>query len=161
MGVMSFLLPSGLSTGARRELERCSIAGGPDNMPTPTELTFAGGQMRTRRPVDESGYLVAPWPVEGVGLVMGTTATLMERARPYSLVIELARGKINQLRTQAADWRMGGLQVSNELHQAIQAATLAFGRAVTNASGANPSAQETRQAQDALELGYRAAQQLV
>src|SRR6266536_2005534 len=118
MGVMSFLLPNGLSQEARSELERCSIAGGPDNMPTPTELTFASGQMRTRRGIDESGWLVAPW-------------------------------------------RMGGLQISPELQQTIHAATLTFGRAVTSASGGSPTVQETKQAQDALEQGYRAAQQVV
>src|SRR5437764_11126975 len=161
MGVMSFLLPNGLSQEARGELERCSIAGGPDNMPTPTELTFSSGQMRTRRGIDESGWLVAPWPVAGVGHVMGTTATLMERTRPYNLLVELARGKINQMRCQAADWRMGGLQISPELQQTIHAATLTFGRAVTRASGGSPTTQETKQALDALEQGYRAAQQLV
>src|SRR5437763_10786616 len=161
MGVMSFLLPSGLSQEVRSELERCSIAGGPDNMPTPTELTFASGQMRTRRGIDESGWLVAPWPVDGVGHVMGTTATLMERTRPYSLLVELARGKINQMRCQAADWRMGGLQISAELQQTIHAATLTFGRAVTSTSGGSPTPQETKQTQDALEQGYRAAGQLV
>jgi Glycosyl hydrolase family 10 len=161
MGIMSFLLPDDISAESRRELERSAIAGGPDNMPTPTELSFPGGQMRTRRLMDESGYLVAPWPVDGVGHVMGTTATLMERARPYTLLIELARGKINQMRNQAADWRMGGLQVSSDLQQAVHSATLAFGQAVTGASGGKPSAQETRLAQSALDLGYQASRQLV
>lgn len=161
MGVMSFLLPDGLSAEARRELERCSVAGGPDNMPTPTELTFASAQMRTRRLMDESGYLVAPWQIDGVGLVAGSTATLMERPRPYSLLLELARGKVNQMRCKAADWRMGGLQISAELNQSLRDTTLAFGRAATHTSGGRPSAEETRLAQDALVQGYRSAEQLV
>ncbi len=161
MGIMSFLLPDGIGEEARRELERSSVAGGPDNMPTPTELTFASGQLRTRRLVDESGYLVAPWPIDGVGLVMGTSATLMERTRPYALLIELARGKVNQMRCQAADWSMGGLQIDDPLRQSMQSATLAFGRAATNSSGSRPGAEETRQGQDALDLGYRASQDLV
>jgi hypothetical protein len=158
---MSFLLPDGLSAEARRELERSSVAGGPDNMPTPTETTFAPGQMRTRRLVDESGYLVAPWQIDGVGLVTGATATLMERTRPYSLLLELARGKVNQMRSKAADWRMGGLQIAPELNEALRDATLAFGRAATHTSGSRPSAEETRLAQQALVLGYRASEQLV
>ena len=36
MGVMSFLLPSGLSAEALRELQRACVAGGPDAMPWPT-----------------------------------------------------------------------------------------------------------------------------
>jgi Glycosyl hydrolase family 10 len=161
MGVMTFLLPDGISAEARRELERAAIAGGPDNMPTPTDVTLGGGQLRTRRSVDESGYLVAPWEIDSVGRVMGTTATLMERARPYTLITELARGKVNQMRCQAADWRMGGLQITAPLQQAIQDATLNFGKAVTGATGNKPTAAETQQAQQALALGYRAAQQLV
>ena len=161
MGVMSFLLPDGLTAEARHELERSSVAGGPDNMPTPTELTFSNGQMRTRRLMDESGYLVAPWPIDGVGLVMGATATLMERTRPYALLIELARGKVNQMRSKAADWRMGGLQISAEMNQVLRQATLAFGQAATISTGGRPSAEETRQAQNALALGYRASEQLV
>src|SRR4051794_10063933 len=112
MGTMTFQLPAGLPRDAARELERTCMAGGPDNMPWPTEVHFHGGQMRVRRAVDESGYLVAPWPIEDVvsaghgalRQLMGTSATLMERPTPYQLVVELARGKINQVRCQAADW---------------------------------------------------------
>jgi hypothetical protein len=117
--------------------------------------------MRTSRSVDESGWLVAPWEIDGIGRVMGTTATLMERARPYTLLVELARGKVNQMRSQAADWRMGGLQINPTLQQAIDAATMAFGKAVTGASGHKPSTAETQQAQQALTLAYQGAETLV
>jgi hypothetical protein len=161
MGVMTFLLPDGISAEARRELECAAVAGGPDNMPTPTDVSIGSGQLRTRRGTDESGYLVAPWEIDGVGRVMGTTATLMERTRPYSLLLELARGKVNQMRCQAADWRMGGLQLTPPLQQVIHDATLSFGKAVTSVSGNKPSAGETQQTQQTLALAYRAAQQLV
>jgi hypothetical protein len=161
MGVMTFLLPEGISAEARRELERASIAGGPDNMPTPTDVALNVTHLRTTRAADESGYLVAPWEIDGVGRVMGTTATLMERTRAYALLIELARGKINQMRCQAADWKMGGLTINTALQHAIDTATHAFGKAVTGASGGKPGAAETHQAQQALTLGYRGAQQIV
>ena len=122
MGTMTFQLPAGLPAASARELERTCVAGGPDNMPWPTAVRVDGDRLAVTRGVDESGWLVAPWPVDGVGHVMGTTATLMERTRPYSLLVELARGKINQMRCQAADWRMGGLQISAELQQTIHAA---------------------------------------
>ena len=47
MGVMTFLLPDGISAEARRELERAAIAGGPDNMPMPTDVSIGSGQLRT------------------------------------------------------------------------------------------------------------------
>src|SRR5436309_389188 len=103
MGTMTFHLPAGLTADTARELERACLAGGPDNMPWPTQLHTSPGMLSLGRSMDESGYLVAPWPIDTIGQVMGTSATLMERVRPYNFVIELARGKVNQLRCQASD----------------------------------------------------------
>ena len=55
----------------------------------------------------------------------------MERAAPYRLLLELARGKVNQVRCQAADWRMGGLHIGPLLQNQIHEATMAFGNAVS------------------------------
>jgi hypothetical protein len=157
MGTMRFLLPADTPAAAARELERTCMAGGPDNMPWPTELRLGPAQLTVGRAVDESGYLIAPWPVDGAGVLMGATATLMERAAPYRLLTELARGKVNQVRCQAADWQTGGLGLSPELQQLIKSAGHAFGRAITQ-----PTAEESAPlAQQALDLGYRAADGLV
>ena len=43
------------------------------------------------RSVKESGNVQVPWRMEGVGQLMTSSATLMERAAPYHLAIELAR----------------------------------------------------------------------
>jgi hypothetical protein len=154
---MTFLLPAGLSPENFRELERTCVAGGPDNMPWPTELRLDTNQLVVRRAVDESGYLMAPWPIQNLGHLMGTSATLMERPTPYNLPVELARGKVNQVRCQAADWRAGGLQLAASLHQQIHDASLAFGRAVTQ-----PKPDEaSRLAQAALDQAYQAADNLV
>lgn len=67
MGVMSFLLPSGLSAEALRELERACVAGGPDNMPWPTDAHVQGDHLLVSRSVEESGTLVVPWDVDGAG----------------------------------------------------------------------------------------------
>jgi hypothetical protein len=157
MGTMTFQLPAGLPDDAARELERACLAGGPDNMPWPTELRAAPGLLALTRNVDDSGYLMAPWLVDGVGRVMGGTATLMERPRPYQLLTELARGKVNQVRCQAHDWRTGGLMVDSALQQQIQDAGRSFGLAVTQP----PSVAAERQSQEALDLAYRAADGLV
>jgi hypothetical protein len=157
MGTMTFQLPAGLIAEAARELERACLAGGPDNMPWPTQSRNASGFLGLTRSMDESAYLVAPWSISGAGQLMGTSATLMERVRPYNLLVELARGKINQVRCQASDWRTGGLLVSAELEQRIQDASRAFGNAVTQP----PSEEASRQAQKALDLSYLAADHLV
>jgi hypothetical protein len=156
MGTMTFQLPAALSADAARELERSCMAGGPDNMPWPTDLRFDPGSMTVRRAVDESGYLVAPWAIDSLGLLMGTSATLIERPRPYHLLVELSRGKINQVRCQASDWRAGGLQLPADLDQRVRDVSLAFGHAITG-----PAEEIDARAQRALEMGYAVAQDLV
>src|SRR5262245_27500696 len=157
MGTVSFLLPAGLKPEEVQELERACMAGGPDNMPWPTDVRVNGDQLTLRRSVDESGYLVVPWDIEGMGRLMGTTATLMERALPYHLQVEMARGKVNQLRCQAADWKAGGLQVPQDLARQIHEASIAFGHAATQ----DPPDRAGQDAQSALNLGYQAAARLV
>jgi GH35 family endo-1,4-beta-xylanase len=157
MGSLTFQLPAGLAKDAARELERACLAGGPDNMPSPTELRHNGDQLVMSRTTDESGYLVAPWAIDGVGILASTSATLMERQVPYDLLIELARGKLNQLRSKVSEWKVGGLLIPPLLEARIQEASRTFGRAVTRA----PSEEATRLGQAALTLSYEAANQLV
>ena len=76
MGQMSFRLPPGLPADMTRELERACLAGGFDNAPTPTQVQFSPGHLTVARQLDESGYLITPWDISGVGRLMATTATL-------------------------------------------------------------------------------------
>ncbi len=157
MGTMTFQLPSSLPADAARELKRTCMAGGPDNMPWPTELHFTSDRLSVSRVVDESGYLIVPWTIADRGLMMGTSATLIERPHPYNLLVELARGKVNQLRCQAFDWRAGGLVLSADLERRIRDASLAFAHSITGV----PAEEAGQQAQTALDLAYQAAEQLV
>jgi hypothetical protein len=156
MGTMTFHLPSEPPQDLR-DLERACIAGGPDNMPWPTERRLVNGDLNLQRVVEDSGYLAVPWAVEGHGQLMGASATLMERAAPYDLVVELARGKVNQVRGQASDWAATGVQISAALQAQVQLASQAFGRTVTAAT----PAELHRQAQQTLALAYTAADALV
>jgi hypothetical protein len=157
MGTMSFLLPAGLSADALHELERACVAGGPDNMPWPTDARVQGDQLIIRRTVEESGNVLVPWEVDNAGRLMSNSATLMERPLPYSLAVELARGKVNQLRCQVADWRAGGLALPASLARDVQEISFAFGRAATRESP-DESGIEARQA---LNGAYTAAEQVV
>ncbi len=153
----TFQLPPGLPQEVLQQLEWACLAGGPDNMPWQTQVQVRDGLLSMTRSTDESGYLVAPWPIDGFGQLMGTSATLMLRPQPYQLVIELARGKVNQVRGQVADWEAGGLVVPQALTDLIRQASHTFGRAVCSSD----PAETTALAQQALALGYQAAQQLV
>jgi GH35 family endo-1,4-beta-xylanase len=156
MGKITFQLPADLPADAARELERACLAGGPDNMPQATVLHLNGDTLTLSREEDESGFLIAPWSLDDLGQLMGTSATLMSRAAPYRLLVELARGKINQVRCQAADWRLAGLHIGPLLQNQMREATMAFGGAVCATSDAE-TAERTR---EALSLGYQAAEQL-
>jgi hypothetical protein len=126
-------------------------------MPYPTEVFIQGQEMLLDRAADESGYLVAPWRVPNTGLLMCTSATLMERSTPYQLLVELARGKINQVRNQTADWETANLDIPDLLRQQIQDAVLTLGRGLC--SGDENERQQG--AEKTLELGHRVASELV
>src|SRR5437660_1140401 len=81
----------------------------------------------------------------------------MERPLPYHLAIELARGKVNQVRCQSWDWQAGGLEIAPELAEQIHAACITFGNAVAR----TPSEEGNAQAQAALRFAYGAADDLV
>lgn len=157
MGTMRFLLPPKLPEDALAELERASVAGGQDCMPYPTQAIVDDGELIVHRKVEESGSLQVPWNVTGAGRLMVSSATLMERLTPYNLNIELARGKINQLRGQMADWLQGGLLLGDSLTNQIQQATQLFGKAAAHA----PSADAIGEAENALSHGFAAAGTLV
>ncbi len=89
------------------------------------------GEFLLSRNVDESGNLFLPWHVEGFGELVLSTASLMERPAAYHLVLELARGLVNQLRNQAADWQLLGLQLPAEVTRQMDQATAHFANAVT------------------------------
>lgn len=158
MGTMTFQLPAGLSPAAARELERACLSGGPDLMPYLCDTSVLSNQLLLDRAAsDESGYLTSPWTLPADGLLMGTSATLMERTTPYHLLVELARGKINQCRNQAADWEAGGLNLDPALRQRMHQTAVTFGHAVcsTDADERNTLAQQ------ALEHAYGVAGDLV
>jgi len=157
MCTLTFQLPAGLSPDLALQLERSCLAGGPDNMPYATVVQRQGDMLLLTRNVEESGYLVAPWQIEGMGQLMGASATLMQRQAPYQMLVELARGKVNQVRSQAADWQSGGLTMPDPLRNQIHQAALTFGRAVCSGD----TEQMLAQAQQALRLGYETGSQLV
>jgi hypothetical protein len=126
-------------------------------MPWPTDLRLVNDLLTLERAVNESGNLVAPCDLADLGRLMGTSATLMERKSPYRLLVELARGKVNQLRCQLIDWRNGGLVVPPELTQRVQEVSHAFGRTVTAEDHQTIDAEASR----TLVQAYVAAAQLV
>ena len=76
----------------------------------------------------------------------------------YILPVELARGKLNDIRNQLSDWIQMGLRSTAELEQALAEAQRAFVRAVTSADRPEECA---RAAQTCLQSTSRAGDLLI
>lgn len=120
---------------------------GLDQIPTPCRSQLRGQELVIEHNTTDSGRLHVPFLVPGRGEVVLSTGTLMHRERPYLLEVELARGKLNQLRNQLADWIGLGLTVPPVVDAAARRAVDEFGRAVV-ASQSDPefAVEQSRQA---------------
>jgi hypothetical protein len=156
MGTVSFLLPDPLPDGAPRCLERACLAIGYDHSPVPTRRTVEGNRLVLTKDANESGYLSVPWPVPGAGVPVCLSATLCERPEPYHLIVELARGKLNQVRSLSAEWESIGMAVDETDRVELTEATRLFGRAVIDPNGEESVPLATR----VLELSLRLADRL-
>jgi hypothetical protein len=148
MGVLKFRLPSDEAVsqvvGRRR-----AYSTGMDRTPGRLNLEFRDGLMTCASDASESGRLFTPWPVPGFGAPVVGTATLGERPTPYALALELARGKLNDVRNQMADWTQLGLQTDSTLTDLVRESRRAFVRAALSAADLDASfaaAQESLEA---------------
>lgn len=118
---------------------------GQDELPWYGRAYMNGNQLIVERAESDSGCAWVPWRINGKGVLLLGTSTLMERERPYRLEVELARGTINRLRNQIAHWEMLGLVVPDDLRAEILEATRHFSRAATTAEPES-SAEHAEQA---------------
>ncbi len=152
MGLMRLIIspPDRITEEMAQQTYLCGL----DRVPWTGWVRWEPGELTIQRTVSESGNLHIPWVVEGHGLVTLSTATLRERPEPYRLPLELARGKIGQVRNQLAEWQMLGLVVPETVDQTIRAAIRTFGDAVVAEQG---SAASVAMAEKALCLALDAA----
>lgn len=130
MGLMRFVVHD--QRRMSQETAARAYIAGHDRVPWPSRCIWTGEMLVIERPVDDSGTFHIPWMVEGYGELVLGSATLRERERPYQLEVELARGKLNQVRNQIAEWQAIGLSVSDRLRERVREATQLFGRAATH-----------------------------
>lgn len=113
--------------------------------------------LRIERNDSDSGCLNIPYPVEGRGELTLSTGSLMERDRPYLLQVELARGKVNHVRTQMAEWQAIGLNVPPELQSRVRDAQQEFAKAATSQHDIPTAAAHSEKA---IELALEASDRL-
>jgi len=130
---------------------------GLDRVAWPVHVEYEQGTLILQRAVSDSACLHLPWFVQGQGVVMLASGTLRERPEPYLLPLELARGTVNQLRTQLSEWQAIGLQASAEVLQKISRATQQLAAATVHQEEPDLSATH---AEAALSTALQAAEQL-
>ncbi|ADV61272.1 glycoside hydrolase family 10 [Isosphaera pallida ATCC 43644] len=129
MGTHKFRLPPSDILTPPVEVRRGYLVG-PDRTPIRTMIEVRPGQLLCHRDITDSGRLQLPWPIPGHGLPVVGTATLSERATPYDLVVELARGRLNDLRNQIADWSHHlGMSLSPDLRDMMRESQRLFSQA--------------------------------
>jgi GH35 family endo-1,4-beta-xylanase len=131
MGALRFRLTPPELAERMPELAK-AYTSGQDRTPSRTVIELRPGFMTCQRESPESGRLHVPWPVSGYGVPIVATATLTDRSHPFDLAVELARGKLNEVRNQVADWCLMGLQTTPELDQWVGLAQKSFAKAATN-----------------------------
>lgn len=157
MGSMTFLLPNPVPPAAEALLRQACFAGGYDQTPSPTQVQIAGDRLVVSRGSNESAYLFLPWPVGANGVMVTATSTLRERAEPYNLLLELARGKLNQVRIQTAEWQEIGLATPADYDRELRETSRRFGEAVLNQPSSAADAASIRVLDQSYQLADRLA----
>ena len=136
------------------EILQLAYMAGLDRTPWQVRVHLEDQVLVVERDTSESGTLTVPWRVEGHGLMGLSTGTLVERAKPYLLPLELARGAINQLRGHLFEWQGIGLTVPPAVTEKLHEAIVQFsGAAVSQDSPWSPP-----QARNAIRLALDASQ---
>ncbi|MCI0700763.1 MAG: endo-1,4-beta-xylanase [Planctomycetia bacterium] len=156
MWPITFLLPNPVPAAAAALLRDACFAGGYDQTPVPTTVRIEDGRLILLRNVNESGYLSIPWSIEPFGTLVVSSAALRDRPEPYQLLVELARGKLNQIRCMTAEWQAIGLTTTPDFDRALSEITRLFVRCVLAPTGSEADAVAAR----VLEQSHMLADQL-
>ncbi len=139
MGVIRFLVPR-RDRLAPDAIARAYMAG-LDEIPWQTRAQWTDSGIDVQRSESDSGNFFIPCRIEGHGELMLSTASLMERDRPYHLEVELARGTLNRLLNQIAVWQSLGMVIPTSVSDATKAARQHLSWAVTRQDDANGAAE--------------------
>jgi len=141
MGVMRFQVTD-RQLLAEDAAERITMRG-LEGIPWRSRTRWEDDLLLLSRDQDESGSVQVPCRTRGGEIVL-TTASLMERERPYQLEVELARGTLNTVRNQIAAWQLAGLVVSVDVAARLADAQRQFATAATAQSDPARAAAEAR-----------------
>jgi len=133
MGVMRFFIHPRPEQSGFPVLTQAYLSG-MDGRIFPTRVELDGSLLTCRRPSSESAKLNVPWTVPGIGQPVLTTTSLRERDEPYLLPVELARGKLSEVREGRAHWEFSGMMIPELFCDVQKEAFQLFAKAGTSTS---------------------------
>lgn len=142
---------------------------GQDEVPVPAEVRAVPGRLVCEKHSAEAAGLATVFPPldenNGTPLYL-QTCLLPERDQPYLLSLELARQRIMTLLNKLEDWSLFDLPASHPAIVALEAARVAFTRALVShrlnrGADGSYSHDADRQAREAIDLALRASDALV
>ena len=161
MGSISFLLPDPIPPLGEALLRTACFATGYDLAPVPGRVSIQDKRLLISRDHSDSGYLILPWPVNQFGTIVNVTSTLRESEQPYRLLIELIRGKLNQVRLQTAEWESIGLRLPDGFGTSLTDTTRQFTHALLTPASAESDALATVALGQAFGLGDQLAREFI
>jgi len=95
---------------------------GSDGVPLRAELEVRNSRVLCAKRADGPAGLALVWAVPGSGTLLLETSRLMDREKPYNLLLELVRGRLMHINQKREDWGLFDFEgvegVSGEIDQA-------------------------------------------
>ncbi|MEK6675573.1 MAG: endo-1,4-beta-xylanase [Planctomycetota bacterium] len=143
-----------------RLAEKVNLAGayvvGSDDVPLLADLNFKSGVITCKKRGAGPSGLALLWPIADVGTVLLETVRLLERPKPYSLQLELARGRLLRISQKMEDWGLLNYPGTESIVAEISAARESF----ISALQADDPIQVATLAEDALKRAVIASEAL-
>lgn len=153
MGLIRFVVHPASFLDDWPEVHRGYLCGA-DGRVFPTRIEIEDNIVLCRRSTSETAKFYVGWPIPDYGRPVISTASLPEREEPYLLAVELARGKIVQIRNQASQWEVAGMKIPVEFKAPSSQSHRLFARA---ASAQDRPEEASRLANEALKFASLAA----
>ncbi len=152
MGDLRFKVPN--AEGFDSRVWNTAYITGIEGIPWRCHHRLEGDQFSIGREIEESGKLNIVWPTSSVGNVCLSTTSLRISEEPYTLAVELARGTVNRLKSQTAEWQRAGLKLSDDFFPLAENSLSQFLHALTSVGD---DLSQHSQAQQAIDLALQAA----
>ncbi len=129
---------------------------GSDNVPLRAELEMRDDQIVCAKRADGPAGVALLWPVHGCGSIFMETSRLVERAKPYNLPLEFARGRLMRINHKREEWGLYDFEGFESV-----AAEITRGRDLfVEALKCEVPVEQTRLAEQALHFAFVAGEQL-